>query len=31
MKKKAKDIESSVYALGKTTDNLTPNQQVKKK
>lgn len=31
MKKKAKDIKSSVYALGKATDNLTPNQQVKKK
>lgn len=30
MKKKAKDIKSFVYALGKTTDNLTPNQLVKK-
>lgn len=30
MKKKAKDIKSFVYALGKATDNLTPNQLVKK-
>ena len=30
MKKKAKDIKSSVYALGKAPENLTPNQEAKK-
>ena len=30
MKKKAKDIKSSIYALGKAPENLTQNQQAKK-